>query len=108
MQARFDPLSPFFLRVLRQIVNAGVTAKKPVTLCGELAGRPLSAMALAGIGFRNLSMAPAAIGPVKAMVRSLNVGDFSAYLGEHMERGDSRHSLREAISTYAKSHDVPV
>jgi phosphotransferase system enzyme I (PtsP) len=108
MQARFDPLSPFFLRVLRQIVTAGLTAKKPVTLCGELAGRPLSAMALAGIGFRNLSMAPAAIGPVKAMVRSLNVGDFSAYLGEHMERGDSRHSLREAISTYAKSHDVPV
>jgi len=44
----------------------------PVRLCGEMGGRPLEAMALIGIGIRNFSITPAAIGPVKAMVRSLD------------------------------------
>jgi phosphotransferase system enzyme I (PtsP) len=62
---RFDPLSRPFLRVLRQIVRAMGQAI-PVTLCGELAGNPLAAITLIGLGYRSLSMSPAAIGPVKA------------------------------------------
>ena len=37
-----------------------------MTLCGEIGGKPLEAMALLAIGYRGLSMSPAAIGPVKA------------------------------------------
>ena len=48
VSGRFDPLSPAFLRVLRQIVEAGEKNHTPVTLCGEMAGRPLTAMALIG------------------------------------------------------------
>ena len=65
---RFDPLSVPFLRVLKQIADAGETTGTPVTLCGELAGKPISAMALIGLGYRSISMSAAAIGPVKAML----------------------------------------
>ncbi|RVA55869.1 phosphoenolpyruvate--protein phosphotransferase, partial [Mesorhizobium sp. M7A.F.Ca.CA.004.09.1.2] len=56
---RFDTLSAPFLRVLKQIADAGVRNNTPVTLCGELAGKPISAMALIGLGFRSISMSPA-------------------------------------------------
>ncbi|RVA86493.1 phosphoenolpyruvate--protein phosphotransferase, partial [Mesorhizobium sp. M7A.F.Ca.US.006.04.2.1] len=59
---RFDTLSAPFLRVLKQIADAGVRNHTPVTLCGELAGKPISAMALIGLGFRSISMSPASIG----------------------------------------------
>src|SRR5690606_6835293 len=74
---RFDPLCVHFMRLLRQIVQAGQAAHTPVTLCGELAGRPISAMALLGIGYRSISMSPAAIGPVKAMLRELPLGELT-------------------------------
>jgi phosphotransferase system enzyme I (PtsP) len=69
---RYDWLSPAILRFLRRIVVAADAAGVPVRLCGEMGGRPLEAMALIGIGIRNFSITPAAIGPVKAMVRSLD------------------------------------
>ncbi|WP_292128964.1 phosphoenolpyruvate--protein phosphotransferase, partial [Mesorhizobium sp.] len=56
---RFDTLSAPFLRVLKQIADAGARNHTPVTLCGELAGKPISAMALIGVGFRSISMSPA-------------------------------------------------
>ncbi len=71
---RFDELSPSFLRALKSIADAGARHRTPVTLCGEMGGRPLSAMALIALGFRNFSMAATAIGPVKAMVVSLDAG----------------------------------
>ena len=74
VSGRFDPLSPAFLRVLHQIVETGEKNHTPVTLCGEMAGRPLTAMALIALGFRSISMAPASIGPVKAMLAALDVG----------------------------------
>jgi phosphotransferase system enzyme I (PtsP) len=71
---RFDPLGRPFLRVLRQIVEAANRTDTTLTLCGEIAGKSLSAMALLGIGFRHISMSPAAIGPVKSMLLSLDLG----------------------------------
>ncbi len=70
--SRYDALSAAALRALRSIVEAGRAARLPLTLCGEMAGRPLEAMALIGLGFRSISMAPASIGPVKAMILSLD------------------------------------
>ena len=73
LAGRFDPLNPAFLRALRSITRAADAAGKPVTLCGEIAGRPIDAIALAAIGFRSLSMASAAIGPVKSTIRALEL-----------------------------------
>jgi phosphotransferase system enzyme I (PtsP) len=67
---RYDPLSPPALRALRVIREACADTGTPVSVCGEMAGRPLEAFALVGLGYDQLSMPPAGIGPVKQMVLS--------------------------------------
>ena len=67
---RYDPLSPPALRALRAIREACHDTGTPVSVCGEMAGRPLEAFALIGLGYDQLSMPPAGIGPVKQMVLS--------------------------------------
>ena len=67
---RYDPLSPPALRTLKHIQEACVETGTPVSVCGEMAGRPLEAFALVALGFEALSMPPAGIGPVKQMVLS--------------------------------------
>ena len=69
---RYDWLSPAILRFLKRVLDAARPANVPVRICGEMAGRPLEAMALVGIGAENFSITPAGVGPVKAMVRSLD------------------------------------
>src|SRR5580693_6485860 len=71
---RYDPLSPPALRALKAIRDACREANTPVSVCGELAGRPLEAFALIGLGFDRLSMPPAGVGPVKKMVLSCDRG----------------------------------
>lgn len=70
---RFDWLSPSVMRFLKRVVDATVAAKVPIGVCGEMGGRPLEAMGLLGLGFDRLSITPAGVGPVKAMIRSLNL-----------------------------------
>src|SRR3954449_1525348 len=67
---RYDWLSPAILRFLKRILDQARAVNVPVRICGEMAGRPLEAMALVGLGADNFSITPAGVGPVKAMVRS--------------------------------------
>ena len=67
---RYDALSPPFLRVLRDIREACAQSGTPVSVCGEIAGRPLEAFALIALGYDRLSMPPGGLGPVKQMVLS--------------------------------------
>src|SRR6266545_166222 len=71
---RFDPLSAPVLRALRAIVDRAAVHKKPVALCGELASKPIGALTLVALGYRSLSLAPSAVGPVKAMLIDLDAG----------------------------------
>jgi phosphotransferase system enzyme I (PtsP) len=103
---RFDPLSPPVLRLLADIVEAAERHKVPLTLCGEMAGRPLEAMALIALGYRSISMAPASIGPVKAMVRSLDVEAARAELHGLLERGDV--GVRGQLEAFAQETGVAV
>lgn len=105
---RFDALSVPFLRALKQIAMAGEKAGTPVTLCGELAGRTISAMALVGIGYRSISMSAAAIGPVKAMLADLPLAPLRAMLDEMLAKHDSRADVRAALKAFAKEHEVPL
>jgi len=75
---RYDWLSPAILRFLARIVREGTAAGVQVGVCGEMGGRTLEAMALIGLGIDRLSITPAAIGPVKAMVRSLDIARLRA------------------------------
>jgi phosphotransferase system enzyme I (PtsP) len=98
---RFDPLSPAFLRALRSIAEAGARHRKPVALCGEIGGRPLEAMALIGLGYRHISMAATAIGPVKAMVLSLDAEAAARELNAMLATPDHRDSLRGPLQDLA-------
>jgi phosphotransferase system enzyme I (PtsP) len=71
---RYDPLSPPALRSLKAIRDACADSGTPVSVCGEIAGRPLEAFALIGLGFDRLSMPPAGVGPVKKMILSCDRG----------------------------------
>ena len=68
--------------------------------------RPLEAMALVGLGFRNISMAPASLGPVKTMIRSLSAEPLGAYLETLYRLPD--HSLREKLRAFSRDHGVVV
>jgi phosphotransferase system enzyme I (PtsP) len=103
---RFDTLGVGFLRALKSIVDAANKAHVPVTLCGELAGRPLEGMALIGLGFRDLSMSPASLGPVKAMLRTLDAGRLSARLLPRLEPGHDDSNIREVLKRFAAETDV--
>jgi phosphotransferase system, enzyme I, PtsP len=103
---RFDPLSVPFLRVLKSIADAGRRNSKPVTLCGEMAGKPILAMALIGLGFRSLSMNAAAIGPVKAMLMSLDAGQLEKELSPFLQGYISKTSSREFLKSFAASNAV--
>jgi phosphotransferase system enzyme I (PtsP) len=104
---RFDDLSVPFLRALRMIVEAGNRHAVPVTLCGEMAGRPITALALIGIGFRSISMAPPSIGPVKAMLVELDVADLERLMREKLASSHGAGSMREMLVEYAKASSIP-
>ncbi|MEO3389346.1 phosphoenolpyruvate--protein phosphotransferase [Mesorhizobium sp. CAU 1741] len=108
LAGRFDPISVPFLRLLRQIVRAGEKTGTPVTLCGELAGRPVSAMALLGIGYRSISMSPAAIGPVKAMLTELPLDALAARMHETLDAPSSEVDVRAMLHAFAEEHDIPL
>jgi phosphotransferase system, enzyme I, PtsP len=103
---RYDWLSPAILRFLKRVLDAARAADVPVRICGEMSGRPLEAMALIGIGAENFSITPAAVGPVKAMVRSLEVGALRTRMQHWLERPPN--DLRKALSDWARRHRVAV
>ena len=101
---RYDPLSAPMLRLFRDVIESTQAAGVPLSMCGDMAGNPLEAMALIALGFRTLSMAATSIGPVKTMIRSLNTKAVADYLGEIGSRPD--HSLRPKLEAYARDHDI--
>jgi len=103
---RFDPLSPAGLRVLRHVADCAERHKVPLTLCGEIAGRPIEAMALIGLGYRSISMSAAAIGPVKAMVLALDAAKLESYVLEWLETGNQ--SIRARLMDFAEANNIPV
>lgn len=103
---RYDWLSPAILRFLKRILDAARAANVPVRLCGEMGGRPLEAMALIGLGAENFSITPAAIGPVKAMVRSLDAGLVRTRVAQLLEQPP--RDLRKVLTDWAKRHKVAI
>ncbi len=101
---RYDALNPAALTVVRQIVRSASEAGGDVSLCGEIAGKPLEAMALIGLGLRILSMQPANIGPVKMMIRSIDLREIGEFVERLCARND--HSLRTRLMAFAAERGV--
>jgi phosphotransferase system enzyme I (PtsP) len=102
---RFDPLSRPFLRALRSIVRSA--GSMPVTLCGEMAGNPLAAMTLIGLGYRSLSMSPASVGPVKAMTHALDAGKVKQLLDVWLDERPAENGLRSRLTEFAVAEGIP-
>ena len=103
---RFDSLNPAALKAFRVIVEAARKHEVPLTLCGEMAGRPIEAMALIGLGFRSISMSPASVGPVKAMILSLDAAALRERLDEWLETKST--SVREELKAFAAEKGVQI
>ncbi len=101
---RYDNLNPASLTLIRLIVQSAAENSGDLSLCGEMAGRPLDAMALLGLGLRALSMQPGQIGPVKMMIRSLHLGEVAAFVDRLCGRTD--HSLRTILAAFAAERGI--
>ena len=101
---RYDWLSPAILRFLKRVTVQATAAGVPVRVCGEMGGRPLEAMALMGIGITNFSITPAAVGPVKAMIRSLDASAVTAKVEALLAKPP--RDMRKTLTDWAKRHGV--
>jgi len=101
---RFDWLSPAILRFLRRVVAQSTEAAVPVSICGEMGGRTLEAMALIGLGVERLSITPAAVGPVKAMIRSLDAAALRAAMAGWLASPPA--NMRVALQDWAAANQV--
>jgi len=101
---RYDWLSPSVLRFLRRIVRACAAADVPLTVCGEMGGRPLEALALLALGIERLSITPAAVLPVKAMVRTTALVPLRAQMDAWLDAPGS--NIRELLRSAADAQGV--
>jgi phosphotransferase system enzyme I (PtsP) len=103
---RYDWLSPAILRFLRRVTAQARAADVPIRICGEMGGRPLEAMALVGIGIEDFSITPAAVGPIKAMVRSLDVAKVRARMEQLLAKPPA--NMRKTLGDWARRHSVAI
>lgn len=82
---RFTPHDPSVLRLLKQIADAACAARKPASVCGEMASDPLSAFLLIGLGYETLSVAPPALPRIRWLVRQLSRGRAAAAAAAALE-----------------------
>ncbi|MEA2929908.1 MAG: phosphotransferase system, enzyme PtsP, partial [Hyphomicrobiales bacterium] len=106
LAGRFDPISPPMLRALKSIIDKARVAGKPVTLCGELASQPIGALALIAIGFRSLSIAASAVGPVKAMILDLDARKVASLVDPLLNSAGPRGAVREKIEAFAAAEGL--
>ena len=103
---RYDPLSPPALRALAAIQSACAETGTPVSVCGEMAGRPLEAFTLVALGFERLSMPATGVGPVKQMV--LSCDREAARRGVASLLKQTGGSVRNEIETLARKLYVSI
>ncbi len=101
VRKRYDSLNASFLTFLQFIVARCAAAGTKLSFCGEDAGRPVEAVAFSAIGLRNLSMRPASIGPVKALLRRVDLSEARKVIDQ--ARSEGAETIRPALMTYLES-----
>src|SRR5205085_1775595 len=96
---RYDWLSPSILRFIRRVISSIDGHNVDLTVCGEMGGRQLEALALIGVGIRRLSITPAAVGPIKELVRKINLGEIETAMAGWL--ASPPPSLRVALEEWA-------
>ena len=108
VSGRFDAISAPVLRALKTIVDKGRVYDKPVTLCGELASKPLGALALVAIGYRAFSLSPSAVSPVKAMLLGLDAGRAAALIQPLIDSPSGSVPIRARLEAFAAEQGLQI
>lgn len=98
VRRRYDTLNVSFLSLIEHIVGRCAETGTPLSFCGEDAGRPVEALCFAAMGLRTLSMRPASIGPVKSLLRRVQLSEVKAVIDE--TRNTGAQSVRPAVLDY--------
>ncbi|MEO0393567.1 MAG: putative PEP-binding protein, partial [Pseudomonadota bacterium] len=103
---RYDNLNPAFLKALYRLRQDCDAHHLPISLCGEMASRPLEAIALMALGFRSLSISPFNVASIKMLIRSLDISAVSRYLIPLLDSANP--SLRPKLRAFARDHHLPL
>lgn len=104
----YDPIALPRLRAIRLVVDAARRHNKPVTMCGELAGKPMEALALMAIGMTKLSMGPASIGPIKELVLNLDLKPIQASVAAALSVGADGVAIRALLQEWVEKQNLPM
>src|SRR5262249_46129510 len=88
----FRPHHPAVCRLIKMTVDSGLAAKKPVSLCGEMAGNPRYIALLIGLGVRTFSMAPTRVATIVEIMRRVSVPECEALARSVLASGDADQS----------------
>jgi phosphotransferase system enzyme I (PtsP) len=102
VRRRYDTLNSGFLQFLDHIVQRCAKAGTPLSFCGEDAGRPVEALCLAAMGLRMLSMRPASVGPVKSLLRRMDLAEVRGVIDAAIASG--AQSVRPQITDWLADH----
>jgi phosphotransferase system enzyme I (PtsI) len=95
----YEPLHPSLLRLIGSVAKAADDAGIPVTVCGEMAGEPMIAPVLLGLGIRELSMSAVSVPEVKATIRAMNIED-TQLLVKRIDRLSTAAEVRAMVSDF--------
>ncbi len=98
VRRRYDTLDVSFLSFIERVIKRCADSNTPVSFCGEDAGRPVEALCFAALGMRSLSMRPASIGPVKHLLRRVDLTEVRAVMDKAIANGDQ--SVRRAVADW--------
>ncbi len=101
---RYDWISPSILRFLKRILGATAGHAVDITVCGEMGGRRLEALALLGLGIRRLSITPAAVGPIKELVRKVDLAEIGTAMNGWL--ASPPPDMRAAITAWAAQRGI--
>lgn len=104
----YDPIALPRLRALRHIVEMSKRYDVPVTMCGELAGKPVEALALMAIGMTRLSMSPPSIGPIKEMILGLELEPIRKSVAKALLEGSEGVGIRDLLLDWASRQSLPI
>ena len=101
---RYDWLSPSILRFLKRVVTSLEGYDVDIGVCGEMGGRRLEALALIALGISRLSITPASVGPIKELVRKIDVGEVSEAMAGWLAHPPA--DLRATLQAWAEQHGI--
>jgi len=92
----YDPYHPAVLQSIKKVADAAAGAGKQASLCGEMAGEPINAVLLMGLGLRSFSLSAPNIPRVKEAIRSISLAQANE-IGERVLRMESAQSIRSYL-----------